>query len=90
VYQHTQAISLGQKLVHVHYSEKHLMEQVVYNFGAKKNTKFFVTVKGNLVFSIIVTTRCWSLLMLGLNTHMSSVNMKWFTVVFPTVHPTLT
>ena len=53
-----QAISLGQKLVHVHYSEKHLMEQVVYNFGAKKNTKFFVTVKGNLVFSIIVTTRC--------------------------------
>ena len=33
-----QDISLGQKIVHVHHLEKHLMEQVVYTFWAKKNT----------------------------------------------------
>jgi len=39
-----QGISLGQKIVgvHVHRSEKRLVEQVVYIFGANKNTNYFV------------------------------------------------
>jgi len=36
-----QGISLGQKIVHVHRSEKHLMEEVVYNFGGKKEHQLF-------------------------------------------------
>jgi len=51
-----QDISLFQRIVLVHHSEKHLMEQVVYNFLAKKNTKCFVAVKSNFVFSSIVRT----------------------------------
>ena len=30
-----------------------------------------------------------SLMILGLNTHISSANIRWFTTKFPTVHPTL-
>jgi len=33
-----QGISLGHKIVHVHHSEKHLMEQVVYTFWEQKRT----------------------------------------------------
>jgi len=51
-----QDISLGQKIVHIHHLEKHLMGQVVYIFWAKKNTNYFVTVKSDFVFSSIVTT----------------------------------
>jgi len=52
-----QDISLGQKLLHVHHLEKHLMEQVVYTvlFWAKKNTNF-VANKSDFVFSSIVST----------------------------------
>jgi len=32
------------------------MEQVVFNFGGKKEHQFFATIKGNFVFSSIVTT----------------------------------
>jgi len=34
-------ILLGQKIVHVHHSEKHLTEQVVYNFWGKKEHRLF-------------------------------------------------
>jgi len=36
-----QDISLGQKIVHVHHLEKHLMEQVVYSFLGKKEHQLF-------------------------------------------------
>jgi len=36
-----QSISLGQKFVHAHRSEKHLMEQVDYNFGGKKEHQYY-------------------------------------------------
>jgi len=36
-----QGISLGQKIVHVHRLEKHLMEQVVYVFMGKKEHQWF-------------------------------------------------
>jgi len=51
-----QVISLGQKVVHVHHLEKHLMEQIVYTFLAKKNTNCFVAIKSSFVFSSTVTT----------------------------------
>ena len=36
-----EGISLGQKIVNVHYQEKNLMEQVVYNFGDEKEHQLF-------------------------------------------------
>jgi len=51
-----QDISFGQKIVHAHHLEKHLMEQVVHTFWAKKNTSGFVAIKSDFVFSSIVTT----------------------------------
>jgi len=51
-----QGISLGQKIVHVHHSENHLMEQVVYTFGTKRTLIVFVITKGDFVFSSIVIT----------------------------------
>jgi len=49
-----QDISLGQKIVHLHHLEKHLMGQVVYTFLGKKNTNHFVAIKSDFVFSSIV------------------------------------
>jgi len=43
-------------MVHVHHSEKQLIEQVVYTFWEKKNTNCFVTIKGDFVFSRMATT----------------------------------
>jgi len=37
-----QDISLGQKIVHAHHLEKHVMEQVFILFWAKMNTTCFV------------------------------------------------
>ena len=51
-----ECISLGQKIVHEHCLEEHLMEQVVYTFWAKKNTNCFVEIRSDFVFSSIVTT----------------------------------
>jgi len=45
----------GEKIVHVHRSEKHLMEEVVYTYW-DKNTDCFVAIKSDFVFSSIVTT----------------------------------
>jgi len=36
-----QDISLGQKIVHEHHLEKHLVEHVVYTFLAKKEHQLF-------------------------------------------------
>ena len=36
-----QDISLGQKIVHVHHLEKHLMGQVVYTFLGNKDHQLF-------------------------------------------------
>jgi len=36
-----QDIPLGQKIIHVHHLEKHLMEQVVYTFMGKKEHQLF-------------------------------------------------
>jgi len=52
-----QGISLGQNIVHAHHSEIHLMEQVGYTFWGKNNTDCCVAIKGNFVFSSIVTTK---------------------------------
>ena len=51
-----QGISLGQKIVHVYCSEKHLREEVVYTFLGKKEHQFLVAIESNFVFSSIVTT----------------------------------
>jgi len=55
------------------------MEQVVYTFLDKKEfTKCFVTIKGDFMFSSIVTTNIQKTLestILGLNTHISSANI---------------
>jgi len=49
-----QDISLGQKIVHVHHLEKHLMGQVAYIL--QKNTNCFVAIKSDFMSSSIVTT----------------------------------
>jgi len=36
-----QGIWLGQKMLHLHYLEKHLMGQVVYTFSGKNEHQFF-------------------------------------------------
>ena len=43
-----------KKIIHVHHSEKHSMEQVVYTFW-DKNYNCFVAIKGDFVFSSIIT-----------------------------------
>jgi len=86
-----QGISLGQKGVYVQQLEKYFMEQVVYTFGAKKR-QFFVAIKNAFVLSIIVTKtfrRHCSPVTLGLNTYISSTNIRRFTTIFFRVHPTL-
>jgi len=57
-----QDIWLGQIIVHVHNSEKHLMKQVVYTFWDKKYTNCFVAIKADNVFSSIITTNIQTIL----------------------------
>jgi len=51
-----QDMRLGQKIVYVHNSEKHSMEQVVKTFRDKKYTNCLVAIKDDFVFSCIITT----------------------------------
>jgi len=50
----------------------------------------YVAIKGDFMFSSIVTTNIQKNLQsanTGLNTHISSANIRWFTTIFSTVHP---
>ena len=71
-----QGISLGHKTVHVHRSEKHLMELI--QFGAKKNTYFLLQLKAiscSAAWSPQISRRRGSPLLLGLNL---AVNVRFF------------
>jgi len=49
-------ICRGQKIVHVHHSEKHSMEQAVILLGTKNYTNHFVAINSDFVFSSIIIT----------------------------------
>jgi len=49
-----QGISLGNKTVHLHHSEKHLMEQVAYNFGGIKEQQLFLQCRVKLNFKFFL------------------------------------
>jgi len=74
-----QGISLGQKIIHIHYLEKHLMELIVYTFLGKKNTNCFVAIKSDFMFNSIQSPQIFrkhcNPLIHGLNTHQQTLTI---------------